>query len=117
MAPSESPLKLSDEIQRDTRTILFRGTYGADSQPVRVRVPVLRQARDIAAIHREHDMLARFGSARLVRINVTMMLGNRARGVSEGLREDGASRRRDAGGLRCICRSCRVAARNAVPHC
>lgn len=65
MAPSESPLKLSDEIQRDTRTILFRGTYGADSQPVRVRVPALRQARDIAAIHREHDMLARFGSARI----------------------------------------------------
>ena len=65
MAPSDSPLKLADEIQRDARTILFRGTYGADARPVRVRVPALRQARDIAAVQREHDMLARLRSARI----------------------------------------------------
>lgn len=65
MAPSDSPLKLADEIQRDARTILFRGTYGPESRPVRVRVPVLRQARDIAAIHREHDMLGRLRSAHI----------------------------------------------------
>ncbi|MFV3128995.1 AAA family ATPase [Niveispirillum sp. KHB5.9] len=72
MAPSDSPLKLADEIQRDARTILFRGTYGAESRPVRVRVPALRQARDIAAIHREHDMLGRLHSDRVAAV-LTLM--------------------------------------------
>lgn len=62
MAPLDSPLRLTDEVQRDARTILLRGTYGPEAQPVRVRVPALRQARDIAAIHREHDMLSVLGT-------------------------------------------------------
>lgn len=62
MAPLDSSLRLTDEVQRDTRTVLLRGTYGTDSRPVRVRVPALRQTRDIAAIHREHDMLSVLGT-------------------------------------------------------
>jgi predicted ATPase/signal transduction histidine kinase len=65
MAALDSSLRLIEEIQRDTRTILFRGTVGPLARPIRARVPALRQQREFAAIQREHDMLKVLRSERI----------------------------------------------------